>query len=171
MIRTAPLLKIVDNSEVCIDAKIPQKDLSYFGIGRKVRVLVDSARGSDYRGRVMALIPVADQQDRSFKVKVSLCNPGGKLKSGMFARIEASGYRNSHALLVPRESLQERDGRKVLFVVEGEHAKLREIKAGVNDEVNMEILSGLKTGDVVVTEGQTILNDGDKVRVEEGETR
>jgi len=171
MIRTAPLLKIVDNSEVCIDAKIPQKDLSYFGIGRKVRVLVDSVRGVEYRGTVKALIPVADQQDRSFKVKVSLHNEGGKLKSGMFARIKASGYRNALALLVPRESLQERDGRKVLFVVEGGQAKLREIKGGENDEVNLEIVSGLKAGDQVVTEGQTILNDGDRVLVEGGEAR
>ncbi|MDQ7823691.1 MAG: efflux RND transporter periplasmic adaptor subunit [Candidatus Eremiobacteraeota bacterium] len=169
MSRMAPLLKIIDNREVLVDTKIPQKDISIFQTGRMVGVAVDGIKGREYRGKVTAILPAADQLDRSFRIKISIPNPGTMLKSGMFARVHVTTYRKAHALLVPRESLQERGQKKVLFIVSQDKAEMREVKPGANDEARLEILSGLREGEKVVTAGQTILNDGDMVRVEKGE--
>lgn len=168
MMRAAPLLKVVDNTEVNAEAQVPEKDISHFKEGGSVRVLIDAIKPGKLTGRIHTIVPAADRQSRSFKIKVSLPNQNGSLKSGMFARIQVVSYSNPHALLIIREALQDRDGKKVLFIVRQNVAVMKEVKPGTNDETNYEILSGVKAGDPVVTAGQTILNDGDRVRVEGG---
>jgi HlyD family secretion protein len=169
MMRAAPLLRVVDTRQFNVEAQVPEKDICMFEEGRSVRVIIDAIKHGDVLGKITTVVPAADRQSRSFKIKVSLPNRSGLLKSGMFARIQAVSYRNSHALMIPREALMEREGKKVLFIVRQNVATMTEVKPGNNDEKNYEILSGVKSGDPVVTAGQTILNDGDKVRVEGGE--
>jgi HlyD family secretion protein len=168
MMRAAPLLKVVDNSEVNAEVQVPEKDISHFKKGGNVRVLIDAIKPGNLTGRIHTVVPAADRQSRSFKIKVSLPNHNGLLKSGMFARVQVVSYQNFHALVTPRESVMEREGKQVLFVVNEDKALMKEVKLGTNDDKNYEILSGVKMGDPVVTAGQTILNDGDKVRVEGG---
>ena len=169
MMRAAPLLKVVDNSEVTIEASVPEKDISLFAEGRPVRILIDALKPGKFSGKVTTLVPAADRQSRSFRVKVSPLSCGEILKSGMFARIQVVSYRNPRALLITREALLDRDGKKVLFVVDKNVAHMKEVKPGTCDEKNYEIVSGVGNGDLVVTAGQTILNDGDMVNVEGGE--
>ncbi|MGV8121493.1 MAG: hypothetical protein AB2L14_17165 [Candidatus Xenobiia bacterium LiM19] len=81
-----------------------------------------------------AIQPAADLQTRSFKVKISVDNTGAHLKSGMFARLQGLSCRNPRALLVSREAVLEREGKKVVFVVNGNRAVIREVKTGRNNE-------------------------------------
>ena len=168
MLRAAPLLRVVNNRSVYIEVMVPEKDVHLFGEGRNVRVTVDAAGAMQCQGRVTAILPAADPQNRSFKVKISVDNTGGHLKSGMFARLQGVSYRNPRALLVPREAVLEREGKKVVFVVDGNRVVMREVKTGRNNEKNCEITAGVKSGEQIVTAGQTLLNDGDAVRVEGG---
>ena len=164
----APLIEIVDNRNIQVEFQAAEKDVSYLKAGREVKVLVDALKNGNFNGVIEKVIPAIDNQTRSFKVKVAVLNPEGLLKSGMFVQISLITYKNPDAVLVPRESILKRSGKTVVFVVENNRAKMKEVKTGVYDDKNYEIISGLSQGESLVLEGQHVLNEGDEVRIEKG---
>lgn len=163
-----PLMEIVDNRSIDAEFQAAEKDLSYLKEGRAVNVQVDALKDGNFKGVITRVIPAVDNQSRSFKVKVAMPNQGEQLKSGMFAQISLITYENPQALLVPREAVLKRDGKTVVFVMNNGRAEMKEVKTGVYDNKNYEIVSGLAAGEILIIEGQHVLNDGDDVRVEKG---
>ena len=161
-------MEIVDNRSIDAEFQAAEKDLSYLKEGRAVNVQVDALKDGNFKGVITRVIPAVDNQSRSFKVKVAMPNQGEQLKSGMFAQISLITYENPQALLVPREAVLKRDGKTVVFVMNNGRAEMKEVKTGVYDNKNYEIVSGLAAGEILIIEGQHVLNDGDAVRVEKG---
>jgi hypothetical protein len=71
------------------------------------------------------------------------------------------------AIVVPKESLVEREGRMLAFVVTSGHAEQREVAIGLSDERRAEVLGGIAIGESVVVVGAQGLRDGDAVQVKE----
>jgi multidrug efflux pump subunit AcrA (membrane-fusion protein) len=67
--------------------------------------------------------------------------------------------------VVPRDALTEREGRKVLFVLEGQKVVRRDVVAGLGDDDVVEITHGVEAGERVVVRGLETLTDGTRVRV------
>jgi membrane fusion protein, multidrug efflux system len=93
------------------------------------------------------------------------------VRPGMFARLKLVREARSNAVLVPRGAVLEQDGTNYLFTVSGNTAKRREVRVGLTDEFNAEIISGLSAGEKVITAGQHFLRDGGTVQVEEGKAQ
>ena len=92
-------------------------------------------------------------------------NPG-ELKPGFFAEVTLAGERREHALVVPESAIQASEQGFVTYVVEGGAARLRPIQLGLRTGTGIvEILSGLKPGETVVTEGSDRLADGIPVEI------
>lgn len=155
-----PLVDIEDPSQLRLQADVPDVIAAHVHEGAQLGVRVD-ALNEEITGVVAEISPAADPVTHTFRVKVDLSATPG-LMSGQFARLEVP-VGESDALLAPDSAVVERGQLEILFVVADGHAQLRLVKTGRHIGDQVEILSGLDAGDVVVIHGASQLTDGQPV--------
>ena len=158
-----PVVNIAYMDKVKIVVNVGEKDISKLRKGEKVRVSVDAYPEENFLGRVVKVAPAVDPRSRKLKVELEIENKDHRLKPGMFADVEIIYNEHSNVLVVPRIAVLEKEGRTILFTVDDDSAKLREVKTGISDEEKIEIVEGLSEGESVVIEGNYGLIDGAKV--------
>jgi len=127
----------------------------------------------EFWGQVSAISPQADQKSRTFQVEVTIPNPRGLLKSGMVATLDiGSAKLRTPVLVVPIEAVvSAADGSKTfsVFVVNHQGDKdsvhRRAVQPGPAFGNMVSILAGVSRGDRVVSNGATLVNDGQVVHV------
>ncbi len=160
-----PLLKMEDPWRLRLEATVAEGDLKSVSRGDKIRVVVDALEGQALVGTVSQILPAGDPQTHTFMVKVDLPKTVG-LKAGMFGRLPLDKGL-TQTILVPSTAVVERGELTSLFVVgEDRIARLRWVKLGRHFEGQVEILSGLKEGERVLTDGSRGV-DGAAVQIVE----
>jgi RND family efflux transporter MFP subunit len=155
-----PIISIEDPSALQLEADVPQAIASYVQRDTRLAARVDGV-SEELTGTVSEIAPTADSVSRTIRVKVDLSAQPG-LSSGQFARLLVSvGEGNS--LRVPVAAVVQRGQLEIVFVVAKQHAQLHLVRTGKRIGDEMEILSGLHAGDVVVVEGAAQLTDGQPV--------
>ena len=160
------MLRIVNQTSLKMDVDLPEKDLSRVTPETLALIIVDAFPEGTFTGKVVVINPMVKRKTRTFRARIELPNPAGKLVDGMFARVRLSvGEKN--ALAVPRDALVRLpgSGTHYVFVVDGEKAIKRQVKIGKPQDQFAEILSGLSEGERVVTSGTGRLRSGTRVRV------
>ena len=160
-----PVLNIAYMDKVKIVVNVGEKDIAKLRKGEKVRASVDAYPEESFLGQVVKVAPAVDPRSRKLKVELEIENKDHRLKPGMFADVEIIYNEHSNVLVVPRIAVLEKEGRTILFTVEDDRARLREVKTGISDEEKIEIVEGVTEGERVVIEGNYGLTDGAKVEV------
>ena len=152
------LLAITDMSSLWVLADVYEKDLAQIRSGQAVQARVASYPGQTFAGRITNISDVIDPKTRTAKVRCVVANEGGLLKLEMFAMVEIPVGQTRPTLVVPTSSIQQIDGRTVVFVRTSESAfQRREVQTGVESEGYSEILSGLKEGEAVASRGSFVV--------------
>ena len=152
------MLAITDMSSLWVMADVYEKDLSEIRTGQAVRVRVASYPRETFAGKITYVADVMDPKTRTTKVRCLVANGSGLLKLEMFATVEIPVGQTSPILAVPSSSIQQIDGRPVVFVRNSEaEFQKREVQTGVESQGYTEIRSGLKQGEPVVSRGSFIL--------------
>jgi membrane fusion protein, heavy metal efflux system len=157
-----PLVTVADLSSVWVFLQAYEKDLALLQDGLSVTLRTEAYPQEAFRGRVDFLASVVDETTRTVRVRATLQNPREKLRPGMFVRAQVEVPKPSSeaaaTLAVPQAALQTLEGRSTLFVeVEPGVFERRFIEVGHSFEGFTEILSGVKAGDLVVTEGSFVV--------------
>lgn len=167
----ADLVSIDDVAGMLVDFRLPEGVLSRLKVGQVVDVTLDGLPGKAFKGRVDAFDSQLDANGRSLLVRASIANDEGLLRPGMFARARLVFSTRDDAVVVPEEALVPQGGRQfVVKVVEGPQGPATErleARLGLRVPGKVEIMDGLKVGDLVVTAGQARLMrvDGLPVKV------
>ena len=165
----ADLVSIEDLSQVLVDFRLPERFVARVKTGQVVEVSLDALPGQRFSGRIDALDSVIDANGRSLLVRARLDNPGGVLKSGLFARTRIVFATRDNALVVPEEALVPQGSRQYLYKIVdgagGTMAQRLEARIGLRLPGKVEVLEGLAPGDRVVTAGQARLGRGESVPV------
>ena len=152
------LLAITDISSLWVLADIFEKDLSYVRAGKSVQVRVASYPGKVFRGRITYVADTIEPKTRTAKVRCEVENTGGLLKLEMFATIEIPVDKLNSVLTVPDSSIQQIEGKPVVFVKNSEKEfQRREVQTGIASGGYTEIRSGLKAGDLVASQGSFVV--------------
>jgi RND family efflux transporter MFP subunit len=161
-----PVARIVGLNTIYFDAQISEAQYSEIRVGQPVKVYVDALPKLTFRGAVSRIFPVASSVARSFTARISLANKGTMLRPQMFARGEIKFAGHANALLVPRSAVLSRsvDAGRVFIVVDGK-AVSRNVQLGFSNINEIEVTHGLQMRDEVVTQGQAMLQNGDRVQV------
>lgn len=162
---TSPIVTVVSISPMIIEVQVPERDIARIRRGAQVKVTVDSLPNQNFTGRVMRIAPLLDPQTRNGLVEIEIPNRNGMLKGEMFARIELDLGSSRETTLLPRDALVYRGEQPGVYTIENEAAKFLAVETGLTQEDKVEVLSGLKAGDTVITGGANLLKDGDRVRV------
>ena len=149
------LVTLVRLDPIEVDFNIPENALAQLRNGQKIKLTVDAFPADAFGGEIVAIDPVIDLNSRSARVRAQIANPDGRLRPGQFAKLQLdTGTDNASALLVPEQALmQDGDTRFVYTVVDGK-AKKAVVTTGARVPGLVQVVKGLKAGDVVITAGQ-----------------
>ena len=113
----------------------------------------------------------ADNPDtRAFQVDVLLNNADGRLRPGMFARVDIVTSVRRDAIAVPRGALQKRNNLDVVFVVDKDgYAAMRPVRLGIENPTEVEVVEGLREGDALIVMGHETLQDHVRVEITHAE--
>ncbi|MCG8588899.1 MAG: efflux RND transporter periplasmic adaptor subunit [Proteobacteria bacterium] len=125
-----------------------------------------------FQGRVSVVSPTIDPRTRTLRVKAVLENVDGRLRPGLFARVDLGVAVREQVPMVPEEAILQRSDGSVLFVlVSDEQVERRVVTTGVYREGRVEVVSGVRAGERVVVRGQTELVNGSYVALRERDGR
>jgi membrane fusion protein (multidrug efflux system) len=156
--------QIAPTGNLIADVDLVGMDVARVRPGMPARVRHHAWEGDDFDGRVLRLAPTLDPLTRTLRAEVAIENAGGRLRPGMFVEVTLIAERREDVLVVPREAVAERGGRKVVFVLNGQKVSRREVGLGLGDDEIIEIRQGVEPGERVVIRGLETLTDGTSVR-------
>jgi multidrug efflux pump subunit AcrA (membrane-fusion protein) len=164
---TAPLLTVMDLSQVKAIAHIPQSDAILLRKGNKASISV-AGRDLKIAGAVTLVSPALDPNSTTIEIWVQADNRDLQLRPGMTAQLSITVQTVADALVVPASALfnANGDGAQVMVVDSQDVAQSRDVKTGIQNGEEVQILSGLKPGEQVVSQGVYGLPDKTKVKVE-----
>ena len=153
----ANLFKIINLSQVWIDANVFEKDLQRVRPGQEVKLTVPAFPQTTFSGRVIFVDSVVNPETRTVNVRTEVANPDGRLKPDMFANVQIVTDVNRAAISIPQSAILNDEGKTVVFVADGNGYKKRQVQAGIQNNDRVEIVDGLNAGDKVVVKGNYLL--------------
>ena len=158
------LATIAKLNKVILKLNVTSQDIGYFKKGAAATVTV---AGEKVKGKVSLIPLAADPNTRFFPVEVTFDNPKKKLLPGMYVTAELDAQQ-VEGIIVPTEAIVYRNGLNAVWTVDENGKALRKIvKIGVQTKDDVQILEGLEGNETVIVEGQSKMNDGDKVLIVE----
>lgn len=164
----SPIATLADVDHLRIDFRVSEVFLTRINKDQEVSVRLDAMPDESFKGVITAIDPVIDVAGRAIRVRAVLPNESGKLRPGLFGRVSIVTLVRNSVVLPESALVPQQTGGKAVFVVidggeRGPHAELRPIEIGERMAGEVEILSGVKAGEVVVTAGQLKIRSGDAV--------
>jgi len=155
-----------DLSSLLVETFVPERFVASVKQGMRAQLTFEAISGETFIAEVIEINPVLDPASRTLRIRLRFVNPDSRIKAGMFATISLVTNRKVNVPVVQRTSVINTYGSWIVFTVdENSIARRREVTLGIENEEFFEILSGLKTGENVVSAGQNFLSDGDPVRI------
>jgi len=157
---------LIDLHRIKVRMTIPEEQIVAIDKGQPARINLEARADITFDGMVSSVGGKSTlPEGHAYPVEVSFDNTMPELlKAGMFARIEIETSRARQVVAVAKESLIEENDLPALFVVDGEIARLRPVRTGLQSENRVQILSGVQVGDRVIIFGQKKLKDGARVK-------
>jgi membrane fusion protein, multidrug efflux system len=159
---------LVDNSQLELECVAPSYQLSSIRLDQRAFFTTPTWSDRKFEGIVAAINPVIESDNRSVKLILKISNPGGELRSGMYARGEITTSRVEHALVVSRDSLipeRAESSAASLYVVKEGKTRRVQVQIGGSQQDRVWIRQGLNEGDVVIAEIGPSIKEGTAVRV------
>lgn len=158
------IVNIEDITPIKLDFRVPESYLSELAVGQPLAVHVDAYADQSFSGSVIAIDPLISAEDRSIAVRGEIKNDDLHLRPGLFARVRLVLSERADAITVPEQAVvSQQDGHYVYRVVDGK-ALRTPVETGQRQAGRVEVRSGLKVGDTLVTAGHLKLTDGKPVQ-------
>lgn len=151
------IITVAGLSRVLVVAEVPEAMLGQIRVGLPVQVAFPAYAGEVRPGRVDYIYPQLNAEARTARVRITLANPGGRLRAGMFANVTIQGT-GGMALVVPSEAVIDTGRRKVVIVRRNGAFIPVAIQTGRELGEWTQILSGVQPGDQVVASGQFLID-------------
>lgn len=161
------LAEIVQMNPVKLTVGVPERDIATVTLGQEVDVSFDALPNQSYKGQIIFIAAVAEQESKTFPIKIRLDNPGFKIRGGMIGRISLSQGQVSNAIVVPQDAVIDEKGGRFVFIEQDGVARKTSVTLGPRQGTEVVISSGLKAGDALITFGQRNVLDGDAINVQE----
>ncbi|MEZ2128465.1 MULTISPECIES: efflux RND transporter periplasmic adaptor subunit [unclassified Sinorhizobium] len=161
-----PVVTVAVDGEKEVQIAVPEMDIAQFKPGKIVKARFWSDDALTLEGKVREVAGSADQQSRTFAVRVSLPNDP-RILLGMTATIEAKVEDEKDLISIPLSALAEKEGRQIVWVVDREAGTVhaRDIKVADFTDGGVRVTDGLQAGDVVVAAGTQFMTENLKVKL------
>ena len=161
-----PVVSLMAYDKMYMDINLPESSIRYVKEAQPVYITHYTIPGDTLRGKISELSPAISSETRTYKGKVLVDNNQLKLRPGMFAKADIVVDRADSSIIIPKDVILSNRRRKYVYVVEKNTAKIRNLETGLEDEYNIEIISGLKVNDNLVVKGFETLKEDAKVKIQ-----
>lgn len=153
------LLTLADLSEIWIKADVYEEQLPLIHPGQDVDITAEALPNRTLHGQVQFIEPTANPQTRTVPVHVHLPNPGMRLMPGMYVNASFVSRGAGPSVVVPRSAVLDTGTRKLVYIAKANGVfEAREVKVGAPTEDVFPVVSGLKSGDAVVINGNFMID-------------
>jgi len=163
------LMQLVALDKLVVKAKLSESYISSIKEGDEVVVSFPSYSNLAIKATVSRVGNVIDKQNRTFVIEVDLNNFDNRLKPNMLANITINDYSSKDRIVVPSVLIKHDLSGKYLFVAQKKNnnmiATKKYVEPGKSYKSKTEILSGLKEGDIIITDGYNNVSDGSVVNI------
>ena len=162
---------IVEFSSLYVGADVNEANLSKLGPNQPAEISLDAAPDKTYHGLLRQIVPAADRQKATVRVKVAFVDADDKILPDLSARVSftaepTQGKTGRSRVMVPAAAIRSVDGKTGVFrIVEG-RARFQPVKTGPQADGQVEVLEGLAGGERLISSSSGEIREGDKVRVE-----
>lgn len=153
------LYQISDLTTVWALADVFEQDIGSVKTGAKAKVTISAYPDKIFEGAIAYVYPTINAETRTMQVRVELRNPGLLLKPGMFAQLELAVTPRSNAVTIPLSSVIDSGTRRIVLVqVKEGKFDPREVKLGARSDDYVEVLDGVKDGELVVVAANFLID-------------
>lgn len=161
-----PVYSITSYDPLLAVLHVPERELAVLRKGQQVVMRFDAWPNEDFTGEVIRISPVVDPETGTFRVTSEIADLDGKLKPGLFGRVNVHYDLRKAVPVVPREAVLTEDEQSSVFIIDEEgSAQRRPVTLGYEQQGRVEVIQGLSAGDRVVTAGKGSLSDGARVEI------
>lgn len=161
---TSPVMRIVNLNPIRVEASVTELDIEKVKLGDEGVTTVDGLPGREFLGRVVAITPQTAKDQRNYTVRLEIDNSDGVIKAGMFARVRLVISEHADAVVITRDCLVERGTDRKAYIVDNGVIRIRDVKIGITNANQLEVLSGVDPGQMLVCAGQAMLADGQQAK-------
>ena len=165
-----PVLRIVNLKNMYTEASVPERYLSQIKKGTTAKVKIPML-DREYTTTIRQIGNFINPNNRSFRVETPLPNPDEMIKPNLSCKLKIKDYNNQEALMIPMRIIKENaNGEKYIFklIPDGKDQVYRTektfIQLGKNSIDKVEVLVGIQSGDLLVDEGATIVENNQRVK-------
>lgn len=154
-----PVIIIAELSKVWISGDVKEKDIRFINTGDHVSVKVSAYPDRNITGTVYHINEIVDENTRSIKVLIECNNPDKSLKPGMYATVNFSTVPEK-TVMIPVTAVMQDDSSQYVWVKTGKNQFARRpVITGETDRKTIRVISGLKAGETIMTEGGIYMPD------------
>jgi membrane fusion protein (multidrug efflux system) len=155
------LFELVALDPLEVEFSVAEKDSSRVALDAEIGVRVAPFPEESFRAVVTLVSPTIDPRTRTLRLKAILPNPDGRLRPGLFARVDLGVDRRSGVPMIPEEAVLYRSTEEIVFLLtNADRVERRAVETGVHLDGAVEIVAGLAGGERVVVRGHQDLIDG-----------
>jgi RND family efflux transporter MFP subunit len=156
-----PLATVANIGRMKAKFNVGELDVPSFFVGQSVEIYSEIKSDIVQTGKVFQLSKSANVQSRTFEMQAIFPNTSDKwFKPGMFCRVKVNMKTQKNALTIPMAALVKTDKTDGVYTINGDQAQFQPIETGITDGTLLEVKSGLKEGDKIVTLGMSNLKNG-----------
>jgi RND family efflux transporter MFP subunit len=170
-VMASSLVELADFTSLMVETDVPEGRLHLLKIGDPAEIVLDAFPTERHRGRVAGVSPRVNRAKATVTVKVAFIDPSKGALPDMAARVsfleaelDDEARKEPARVIVPANAITERDGNKVVFVVEDGALRMSAVVLGDEFGNGFELVSGPPAGAQVVREPSRELQDGQKVK-------
>lgn len=169
VVRGGPVVEMIDTESIDINIDMPERYVNRIKSGEGVAVDIDALPGVKIPGVITSVVPQADNETRTFPVKVTADNKEGIIKSGMVSRVSFPIGGPSTVKLVPKDAIVSQNNAQFVYVVSEGAVQPVPVSTGTAYEDRIEITGPVEKGMKVVVKGNERLMPGQPVQIINGD--
>jgi RND family efflux transporter MFP subunit len=158
-----PLVSVVNIDKLKLQVQVGEAYINKLRKGGEMQVSIPAASKESFTGIITNIAPQIDARTKAYPVTLEVENAGGEIKGGMYGEVQLVVDRKENVIVIPQYAILDQDQKKVVYIVENDTAKRREVEVGLTLGDKAEIVKGLNPGEALMVEGQYGVKDGSPV--------
>ncbi len=167
---------LVDMQSLEVEVDVNEAYIARVHSGQNVNSVLDAYPDWQIPSRVRTVIPTADRQKATVKVRISFIKLDPRILPDMGVKVafldeepkdDKKSVRSNAQAVIPGNAVRKEDGKPFVFLVKDGHAERRAVTLGETRGPDVEIIAGISQGDSVVTKGPAELRDGQSVEIKQ----
>lgn len=161
----SPLFILVKNDPLKFQGAVPESFAQEIDVAQDIAVRIDAFPNDTFAGKIIRVSPSIDEKTRTFSIEAKVPNHSNMLKSGFFAKAVIKIKEEKGVPFIPEAAVYSFAGINKVYLIVNGAAREHPVKTGSREQGWVEIIEGVKPGDVVATTGIDQLFEGTKVEI------